>query len=113
MRGEDNMTWQENNTKVEDGGEDYKEFERDFQQFFDFEGVFFFLLGILGGVLVVVLGLILVQQGKVNKREQDGRNISPGVKTDHTIEFYFVSISSNSKIKNMLCLCSDWLELCL
>ena len=61
------MTWEENDTKVEEGGEDYEEFERNFQQYFDFEGVFFFLLGILGGVLVVVLGLILVQQGKVNK----------------------------------------------
>lgn len=29
------------------------------------KGVFFFLLGILGGVLAVVLGLVLVQQGKV------------------------------------------------
>lgn len=30
-----------------------------------FQGVFFFLLGILGGVLAVVLGLVIVQQGKV------------------------------------------------
>ena len=41
-------------------------YERNIQDFFDFEGVFFFLLGILGGVLAVVLGLVLVQQGRVN-----------------------------------------------
>ena len=68
-RGEGNMIGENNGTKVEAGGEDYNEFERNYQEFFDFEGVFFFLLGILGGVLVVVLGLILVQQGKVNKSE--------------------------------------------
>ena len=50
--------------------QEYSEYEgggrgRDIQQFFDFQGVFFFLLGILGGVLVVVLALVLVQQGKV------------------------------------------------
>ena len=50
--------------------QDYSEYEaggrgRDIQEFFDFQGVFFFLLGILGGVLVVVLALVLVQQGKV------------------------------------------------
>jgi len=49
--------------------QDYSEYEaggrgRDIQEFFDFQGVFFFLLGILGGVLVVVLALVLVQQGK-------------------------------------------------
>ena len=34
------------------------------------KGVFFFLLGILGGVLAVVLGLVLVQQGKVEDYEK-------------------------------------------
>lgn len=29
------------------------------------QGVFFFLLGILGGVLAVVLGLVIVQQGRI------------------------------------------------
>ena len=31
---------------------------------FDFEGIFFFLLGILGGVVAVVVGLVAVQQGR-------------------------------------------------
>ena len=31
----------------------------------DSQGVFFFLLGILGGVLAVVLGLVIVQQGRI------------------------------------------------
>ena len=43
----------------------YEDLGWSYQDFFDFEGVFFFLLGILGGVLVVVLGLIVIQQGKV------------------------------------------------
>ena len=36
-----------------------------YYELLDYEGIFFFLLGILGGVLFVVLGLIVVQQGKV------------------------------------------------
>ena len=69
MKGEDNITWENNVTKFVEAGEDgSSDFKRNYQEFFDFEGVFFFLLGILGGVLVVVLGLILVQQGKVYYR---------------------------------------------
>jgi len=43
---------------------EYQDYEKNFQDFFDFEGIFFFLLGILGGVLAVVLGLVIVQQGR-------------------------------------------------
>lgn len=31
-------------------------------EIFNLQGIFFFLLGILGGVLAVVLGLVIVQQ---------------------------------------------------
>jgi len=61
------MFWQ-NYTRIEDFGNDdwdYQDYERNFQDFFDFEGVFFFLLGILGGVLAVVLGLVIVQQCRI------------------------------------------------
>ena len=71
VREEGNMTW-ENITMAgemeEEAIVEYDDYGRNYQEFFDFEGVFFFLLGILGGVLVVVLGLILVQQGKVRHR---------------------------------------------
>ena len=46
----------------------YQRCKHEFQEFdmiVIFQGVFFFLLGILGGVLAVVLGLVIVQQGKV------------------------------------------------
>ena len=34
------------------------------QQLVGVQGIFFFLLGILGGVVAVVVGLVLVQQGR-------------------------------------------------
>ena len=54
----DNNTIYRNFTRQKEYSNNYEEVAA------GFEGLFFFLIGILGGVLVVVLLMMLVQQGK-------------------------------------------------
>ena len=107
----------------------FQDYEKDFQDFFDFEGIFFFLLGILGGVLAVVLGLVIVQQGRecLDWLQRRRRSLSrpPSYNTvskppryslcgEETFicKYLFIwNFSLRSEIRSRTCTCMNWSEI--